>query len=327
VFGDGSALESPGLSAPFGSGHGHEEVHPVGCLGVEDLEGVGGGETFGGQFLDTFVASNPYSTGLANTNALATAFLCAPSASAADIDFAAAYHPVPWHIDHTGTAYSFDGGFATLGLAPESLSGLHSVPQTWLDFQQALLDTGQGTRPDIDLDFLPGWNDEAANRTQAAGNFGSLGGSPLSNELAPISWPTPEFTPTETSSPATWWSDNGPTTVALGSSEPNTFVWYSCRECPKTWATKDGLNRHVKNCHEKKLRCPRPGCKMRFGPRAELKRHLNTVRHGGTRDFVCPQCGKKLSRKDFLRRHLRQVHRMDLPKGRGGNLGPAIMGG
>jgi transposase-like protein len=201
------------------------------------------------------------------------------------------------------------------------------VAQTWLDFQQALLDMEQGEGADIDLDSLIGWNNQAANRTQAAGNFGSLGDSPSSNELAFISWPTPEFTPTETSSPATWWSDNGPTTVALASAESTTFVRYRCRECPKTWATKDGLNRHVKNCHEKKLPCPHPGCKMRFGPRAELKRHLNTVRHGGTRDFLCPQCGKELSRKDFLRRHLRGVHGVDLPKGRGANLGSTIMGG
>lgn len=302
---------------------------------MEDLGRVGGSEFFGGQFLDTPVASNPFSTSSVNANTLATACLLVPSASAADINFAGAYYLVPYHVkqsrvsvfDHASTTSPFDGASATLGLVSDPSPGLAWVAQSGPAFQQAPLDTEQGPGAYIHLDPLPSRNDEVVNWAQEAGIFGSLSGSPSSNEPATIPRPTPELTSTKTSSPATWRSGSSPPTVAPGSAESNTVGWYWCHECLKKCATKRGYRRHVKNCHEKKHQCPYPGCEMRFGPRAELKRHLNTVRHGGTREFICPQCGKELSRKDFLRRHLRGVHGVDLPKGRGGNLGSTIMGG
>jgi predicted RNA-binding Zn-ribbon protein involved in translation (DUF1610 family) len=273
-----------------------------------------------------------------NADTLSPAFRITSWASTPAIGFAAAYYPVPCLIDqipvnvinHAGTTYPLDGGFVPPGLVQGFSPGLaSSVPETGLDSHHALQNTEQDTGADIDLEFLLGLSDEASGWTDVGGIFGSLSESPLSSELELISWPTPEPTPPATSSLATSWTGNSPTAGALGNAQctSSTFVRYPCPECPKTWDTRDKLKRHVKNCHEKKHLCPRPGCMMRFGTQEDLKRHVNTIRHGGTRKFRCPKCGKELSRKDFLRRHLRGVHELDLPKGRGGNLGSAIMGG
>ncbi|KAK0653582.1 hypothetical protein QBC41DRAFT_332445, partial [Cercophora samala] len=74
-----------------------------------------------------------------------------------------------------------------------------------------------------------------------------------------------------------------------------------CSKC--TTATKQH-----KRYHDKRFECPKLDCNMRFSLRLDLKRHLETVKHGGKRTFPCQWCVKRFTRKDNYQRHLKDIH-------------------
>lgn len=90
---------------------------------------------------------------------------------------------------------------------------------------------------------------------------------------------------------------------------------FRCERCGKSYAEHDQLKYHIRVTHEEDSR---PWecwiCKIRFGRKSSLTRHVQTV-HQQTR-FVCRICNKTYSQKFDAIRHERRVHGLNEKVGR-----------
>ncbi|KAF2175371.1 hypothetical protein K469DRAFT_683976 [Zopfia rhizophila CBS 207.26] len=80
-----------------------------------------------------------------------------------------------------------------------------------------------------------------------------------------------------------------------------------CHACPKTFVKRGQYNRHNKT-HTRPYRCD--SCEKRFAVNGDLIRHKK-IHQGADARFYCkwPQCTfGGASRKDNLRRHMREAH-------------------
>lgn len=82
---------------------------------------------------------------------------------------------------------------------------------------------------------------------------------------------------------------------------------FACRFCEKSFAFKQGLERHEIIHDEKSLPNPCQYCDMRFPSAARVQRHLSQ-KHAGMRPFPCSKCPKRFSMSHHLYRHMRTSH-------------------
>jgi len=81
---------------------------------------------------------------------------------------------------------------------------------------------------------------------------------------------------------------------------------HQCTHCDKTFALKDGLNRHVRSVHFqlKDKQCPH--CKYKTSEAFNLRLHIARVHEGRKTSAQCPVCDKKVV---SLQWHLQQYHK------------------
>jgi uncharacterized Zn-finger protein len=78
--------------------------------------------------------------------------------------------------------------------------------------------------------------------------------------------------------------------------------------CDKSYCYKHNLNNHIKSFHEgQEHRCDQ--CGKVLSTKAVLKRHVQTV-HSDERKFVCSfnNCGKSFNQKSDLNTHIKSAH-------------------
>lgn len=82
---------------------------------------------------------------------------------------------------------------------------------------------------------------------------------------------------------------------------------FKCDKCPKGFWSKSYLQVHL-NWHldkTKKVTCPI--CQKSFSQRLNV--HMRS--HTGERPHLCKKCPKKFITGSALKKHIRQVHKMD----------------
>lgn len=83
-------------------------------------------------------------------------------------------------------------------------------------------------------------------------------------------------------------------------------VTHSCQLCSKTFAFKEGLQKHLLLAHgseEEKKRFPCPQCSRAYPLERLLRHHIN-ISHNKTRNFLCTSCGKRFLTPGELRIHM-----------------------
>ena len=81
---------------------------------------------------------------------------------------------------------------------------------------------------------------------------------------------------------------------------------YSCQQCPCTFVSMGGLNRHVRNIHQKlvKFRCQT--CGKGYEGRRNYHDHMAT--HAGVKRNVCMICQAQFTFKRGLKVHVMRFH-------------------
>lgn len=77
-----------------------------------------------------------------------------------------------------------------------------------------------------------------------------------------------------------------------------------CKFCDKTFTRKDNLKDHEESCL-KTFHCDICNQEFKFNREFDFKRHMQTHQNN---IHTCQFCGKQLSRKDALLRHMRNQH-------------------
>lgn len=330
------AFATPGHSASTILGHGHEEPLPLGCFGG-DLESIGALGRSG----DLLRSDDPLSVG----SVVASYSSCSPDllapfgappsyADVFDPSFALAQPALSLASTSTPTLF---GVFYPSQFYPPSLPtaapvqlpavpvrtlslGLHPAIDTGLDHQQASINP---PLDDWDIGFnftwLPSPSDATFDGDQPACGPDFQGHSPASDPSSPTSGTT------LTSQSAY------PTTSSLASSnygspaatdpinpKPRMGDAFSCRQCRKNYGSRAKLKLHGRYHGNKEYGCSIAGCDERFSTKPDLKRHQESIAHGGKKLFQCLRCPEKAyTLKYNLQRHERKIHNVDLLAGRG----------
>ena len=88
---------------------------------------------------------------------------------------------------------------------------------------------------------------------------------------------------------------------------------YACEKCGLVYKSSDQLKRHKNAAHDDVVvRCPHVGCDFTFMSRPAMKLHFRVV-HQQMKDFKCRHCQKDFAYKNVLRRHIRNVHKLEPP--------------
>lgn len=82
---------------------------------------------------------------------------------------------------------------------------------------------------------------------------------------------------------------------------------FACSYCEKSFAFKQGLERHEVSHDYISQPHPCQYCEMRFPSTARLQRHLSKE-HAGTRPFPCSKCSKRFMLSHHLYRHMSTAH-------------------
>lgn len=82
---------------------------------------------------------------------------------------------------------------------------------------------------------------------------------------------------------------------------------FQCQHCHKSFAFKQGLERHEIIHDNESQPHPCQYCNMRLPSAARLQRHLASE-HAGTRPFPCSKCSKRFMLSHHLYRHVRTSH-------------------
>ena len=118
---------------------------------------------------------------------------------------------------------------------------------------------------------------------------------------------------------------------------------FQCPECPKRFAGKGPMRKHIQNHHREKVRsfaCSRDGCGKAFCDEGALRKHELThgekkipcdicgekfrdmanvkkhrMRHTGERPNVCPYCNHGCIQIGVLKSHILKIHKVVVPKG------------
>ena len=80
-------------------------------------------------------------------------------------------------------------------------------------------------------------------------------------------------------------------------------------QCPWTFASKGGLNEHVKRVHQRLARYQCATCGKGYSRRSNYYDHLAT--HTGTKRHVCVVCQKQFTFKHGLKAHVLRFHAND----------------
>ncbi|KAH6617381.1 hypothetical protein F5144DRAFT_391518 [Chaetomium tenue] len=127
-------------------------------------------------------------------------------------------------------------------------------------------------------------------------------------------WSTPRSASHATSSLASSNSGSSPTPIHRTHWKPRMRDSFSCRRCPKKFSDQVKRNRHQRE-HVKKLPCSIAGCDQRFPTTSALKKHRDSIAHGGEKRFQCSRCpDKAYTLKYNLQRHERKAHSVGLLK-------------
>ena len=81
---------------------------------------------------------------------------------------------------------------------------------------------------------------------------------------------------------------------------------FDCPQCPNTYVSKGGLNRHVNLIHKKLSRYRCETCGKGFMVRSRYLDHIDT--HAGVQRHACPICHMYFTHKGSLKRHVLRVH-------------------
>ena len=81
---------------------------------------------------------------------------------------------------------------------------------------------------------------------------------------------------------------------------------FACSQCPWTFASKGGLNDHVKLVHQRLARYRCETCGKGYSRRSNYYDHLAT--HTGTKRHVCVVCQRQFTFKNSLKAHVLRFH-------------------
>ncbi|XP_066925806.1 zinc finger protein OZF-like [Clytia hemisphaerica] len=84
--------------------------------------------------------------------------------------------------------------------------------------------------------------------------------------------------------------------------KPNKKDRCLCEKCPKTFASKYHLQRHIKVVHDKVKEFECKECGKYFALKSDLRRHTQSV-HEGLKSFQCVECGMAFGRTHHLKKH------------------------
>lgn len=88
--------------------------------------------------------------------------------------------------------------------------------------------------------------------------------------------------------------------------------WQNCSRA-KEFRLLSDLRKHIRDVHEKPVKCNEGGCNFSSGQTKDLRRHQKSVHKAlyGEESYRCtaPNCYEKFGRRDNLLRHLRNVHK------------------
>ena len=81
---------------------------------------------------------------------------------------------------------------------------------------------------------------------------------------------------------------------------------FMCPRCPCTYASKSGLNEHVRHIHENASRYRCDTCGKGFIIRSDYYDHL--AAHTGVKRYACSVCLTEFTRKRNLKAHVLHLH-------------------
>ncbi len=81
---------------------------------------------------------------------------------------------------------------------------------------------------------------------------------------------------------------------------------YQCLECPRVFATRTGLEMHVKNKHRGIYPYVCQLCGRGFSSTTHMRGHMAS--HTGVKEYRCAVCGKEYAYKSDLRVHVKSLH-------------------
>ena len=98
-----------------------------------------------------------------------------------------------------------------------------------------------------------------------------------------------------------------PIPVILARPNPSAMIadtqTYKCDPCEKTFATEQGLNRHIGRIHNRKKKLAKcTVCNKKFTDKYAVKIHMNQVHEGANRVF-CQLCGADFYNKYVYKKH------------------------
>ena len=85
---------------------------------------------------------------------------------------------------------------------------------------------------------------------------------------------------------------------------------FMCPRCPCTYASKSGLNEHVRHIHEHASRYRCDTCGKGFSIRSIYYDHL--AAHTGVKRYVCSVCLKEFTRKSSMKAHMLLSHHAEI---------------
>lgn len=100
-------------------------------------------------------------------------------------------------------------------------------------------------------------------------------------------------------------------------------IKYTCAFCSKTFRSKVGIKRHLKEAHDGVVASANdntidhacPDCGKKFASQIKLNRHSKRCRKTCTEVSICDVCGKTLTNPQALRRHKNTSHKDPLVDG------------